>query len=28
VIDGAGKFVIPGLWDMHSHFRDVARDLP
>jgi len=22
VIDGTGKFVIPGLWDMHSHFRD------
>ena len=19
-IDGAGKFLIPGLWDMHSHF--------
>lgn len=27
VIDGKGKFVIPGLWDMHSHFRDAARDL-
>jgi imidazolonepropionase-like amidohydrolase len=27
VIDGAGKFVIPGLWDMHSHFRDASRDL-
>jgi len=27
VIDGTGKFVIPGLWDMHSHFRDAARDL-
>jgi hypothetical protein len=27
VIDGTGKFVIPGLWDMHSHFRDVDRDL-
>ena len=26
VIDGAGKFVIPGLWDMHSHFRDAGRD--
>ena len=20
VIDGRGKFLIPGLWDMHSHF--------
>src|ERR1700694_5813495 len=27
VIDGSGKFVIPGLWDMHTHFRDAARDL-
>ncbi len=27
VIDGTCKFVIPGLWDMHSHFRDAARDL-
>ena len=21
VIDGSGKFVIPGLWDMHVHMR-------
>ena len=27
VIEGKGKYVIPGLWDMHSHFRDPARDL-
>jgi imidazolonepropionase-like amidohydrolase len=27
VINGNGKFVIPGLWDMHMHFRDAARDL-
>jgi imidazolonepropionase-like amidohydrolase len=27
VIDGTGKFVIPGLWDMHSHFRHPVRDL-
>lgn len=27
VIDGTGKFVIPGLWDMHSHFRDPGRDI-
>jgi imidazolonepropionase-like amidohydrolase len=22
VIDGSGKFVIPGLWDMHVHLRE------
>src|SRR6266850_3204883 len=22
VVDGHGKFVIPGLWDMHSHLTD------
>ena len=22
VVDGAGKFVIPGLWDMHVHLTD------
>jgi hypothetical protein len=27
VIDGTGKFVMPGLWDMHTHFRDPERDL-
>ncbi|PAU95325.1 amidohydrolase [Aliifodinibius salipaludis] len=21
IIDGSGKYVIPGLWDMHVHFR-------
>jgi dihydroorotase-like cyclic amidohydrolase len=26
-INGTGKFVIPGLWDMHTHFRDADRDL-
>jgi imidazolonepropionase-like amidohydrolase len=26
IIDAAGKFVIPGLWDMHVHMR--ASDLP
>jgi Amidohydrolase family len=26
VRDGAGKYVIPGLWDMHSHFDE--QDLP
>jgi imidazolonepropionase-like amidohydrolase len=27
VIDVTGKFVITGVWDMHSHFRDARRDL-
>lgn len=27
VVEAAGKFVIPGLWDMHMHFRDASRDL-
>jgi imidazolonepropionase-like amidohydrolase len=22
VIDGTGKFLIPGLWDMHAHLRE------
>ena len=21
VIDGSGKFLIPGLWDMHAHYH-------
>jgi imidazolonepropionase-like amidohydrolase len=25
VVDGTGKFVIPGLWDMHLHLRGDAR---
>src|ERR1700675_4463116 len=25
VIDGTRKFVVPGLWDMHAHFRDAPR---
>jgi imidazolonepropionase-like amidohydrolase len=30
VIDGRGKFVIPGLWDMHVHalHNEVPRTLP
>jgi tetratricopeptide (TPR) repeat protein len=24
VIDGTGKFLIPGLWDMHAHYFDSA----
>ena len=23
IVDAAGKFVIPGLWDMHAHFEQV-----
>jgi imidazolonepropionase-like amidohydrolase len=23
VIDGTGKFLIPGLWDMHAHYEQV-----
>ncbi len=22
VVDGSGKFLIPGLWDMHTHVAD------
>ena len=28
VINSAGKFLIPGLWDMHVHFTEVARTFP
>lgn len=29
VIDGTGKFLIPGLWDMHVHMvNDVAAPVP
>src|SRR5690349_23846007 len=32
VIDGAGKFLIPGLWDMHIHLtvipdQEITRNL-
>ena len=27
VVDGRGKFLMPALWDMHTHFRDAERDL-
>jgi hypothetical protein len=27
IIEKRGKFVLPGLWDMHVHFRDASRDL-
>ena len=26
VIDGSGKFLIPGLWDMHGHLTDASED--
>lgn len=28
VIDGSGKYLIPGLWDMHVHFTEVERSFP
>jgi len=28
IVDGRGLFVIPGLWDMHVHFTEVARTFP
>ncbi len=27
VVEGRGKFLIPGLWDMHTHFRNGETDL-
>lgn len=28
IIDAAGKFLIPGLWDMHAHFTETERSFP
>lgn len=28
VIDGRGKFLIPGLWDMHTHGSDLEEIIP
>jgi amidohydrolase family protein len=28
VVDSTGKFLIPGLWDMHVHFTDAKRVFP
>jgi len=28
LIDGSGKFLIPGLWDMHVHFTEVETTFP
>ena len=27
VIDARGKYVIPGLWDAHAHYRDYYPEL-
>src|SRR5260370_23382915 len=27
-VDARGKFVIPGLWDMHVHFRGGGKLIP
>ncbi len=27
-VDGSGKFLIPGLWDMHAHIAAGIRDYP
>ncbi len=28
VVDGKGKFLIPGLWDMHIHIRGGVESIP
>jgi len=28
IIDATGKFLIPGLWDMHFHVKEVERTFP
>src|SRR5690242_19739093 len=28
IIDARGLFLIPGLWDMHVHFTEIARTFP
>jgi Amidohydrolase family len=28
IIEGSGKFLIPGLWDMHVHFTEVETTFP
>jgi imidazolonepropionase-like amidohydrolase len=28
VVDAAGQYLIPGLWDMHVHLRDLEGTLP
>jgi hypothetical protein len=28
VVDAAGEYLIPGLWDMHVHITEIERSLP
>ena len=28
IIDATGKFLIPGLWDMHHHIKETERTFP
>lgn len=28
VVDGKGKYLIPGLWDMHAHGTDIDSTFP
>ena len=28
IVTGRGKYLIPGLWDMHVHFTEVERSFP
>ena len=28
VVDGAGRFLMPGLWESHTHMRPVLKDDP
>lgn len=28
IINATGKFLIPGLWDMHAHFTETERSFP
>ena len=28
IVDASGKFLIPGLWDMHVHSRETERSFP
>jgi imidazolonepropionase-like amidohydrolase len=28
IVDASGKFLVPGLWDMHVHFRETERSFP
>src|SRR5882762_5302274 len=28
IIDATGKFLIPGLWDMHFHIKETERTFP